>query len=294
MLAVTDQIAQGRLVCPVTRQRLRETGEALVTLDGGRTYPIAQGVPILIDDPARHAGYRREAGGQMYNEYLSGGPAWAKRTLARLVRPQDDYRSAGSLRALQAVTSGQPPGSLCLSIGGGPTRPDESLTNLNIDLFPNVDVVGDTYRLPYADDSVDALHCEAVLEHLAEPADAVKEMRRALRPGGLAYFATPFLQAYHAYPNHYQNYTLEGHDHLLRKCGFRLLDSGPCVGPTFAMLDLVSLYLRSYVSHRFLARAAAAGFLLVTKPLRPLDRWINKSPSASLLASTVYALAEKS
>ncbi len=230
----------------------------------------------------------------MYEEYLARRPARVKQALGRLVRPGNDYRSAAAEKAFLAVTAAQPPDSLCLSIGGGPTRPHPSLTNLNIDLFPNVDVVGDTYSLPYADDAVDTIHCEAVLEHLAEPARAVQEMRRVLRPGGLGYFVTPFLQAYHAYPNHYQNYTLEGHNHLLRSNGFRVLDAGTCVGPTFMILDLFSLYLRNVIPSQFLARVAAATTLLLTKPLRPLDRRINRTPQASILASTVYALVEKS
>jgi SAM-dependent methyltransferase len=293
VLSITEQIAQGRLVCPVSHQRLLAANEALVTLDGERTYPVRDGVPILIADPARQAGYRQEAAGQMYEEYLSRRPATIKQTFARLIRPGSDYRSVAAEKAFLAITAAQPPSSLCLSIGGGPTRPHESLTNLNIDLFANVDVVGDTYGLPYADDSVDTIHCEAVLEHLAEPSRALQEMRRVLRPGGLGYFATPFLQAYHAYPNHYQNYTLEGHNHLLRSNDFRVLDAGTCVGPTFMILDLVSLYLRNCIPSKFLARAATAAALLLTRPLRPLDRWINQSPQASILASTVYALVEK-
>lgn len=293
MLGIQEQVAQGRLVCPVSHQRLLAVDEELVTLDGGRTYPVKGGVPILIADPERQASYGQEAEGRMYEEYLSGRPSWTRRFLASLVRPGNDYRSEASGKAFQAVTAAQPLGSLCLSVGGGPGRPHESLTNLNIDLFPNVDVVGDAYALPYADESVDAVHCEAVLEHLAEPDRALREMWRVLRPGGLGYFATPFLQAYHAYPNHYQNYTLEGHNHLLRRSGFRVLDAGTCVGPTFMILDLISLYLRNGIPSKPLARAASAAALLLTRPLRPLDRWLNRSPQASTLASTVYALVER-
>lgn len=294
MLPIPEQLTQGRLVCPVSRQRLLASGEGLVTIDGERTYPVRGGVPILIADVEGQARYRQEAEGRMYEEYLPSRPSWAKRVLAPLIKPRNDYRSSAADKAFLAVTAAQPPDSLCLSIGGGPGRPHESLTNLNIDLFPNVDVVGDAYALPYADGSVDAVHCEAVLEHLAEPARALAEMRRVLRPGGLGYFATPFLQAYHAYPNHYQNYTLEGHNHLLRSGGFRVLDAGTCVGPTFMILDLLSLYLRHCIPSKPLARAASAATLLLTRPLRPLDRWINRTPQASVLASTVYALAERS
>ena len=293
MLSIPEQIEQGRLVCPVTRQRLVPAEDRLVTADGRESYPVHNGVPILMADPARQAAYRREAEGRMYEEYLPGKPARAKEALIRLIRPGNDYRSEASQRAFLAITEEQPPDRLCLSIGGGPGRPHERLTNLNIDLFPNVDVVADAYSLPYADESVDTVHCEAVLEHLAEPAKALGEMRRVLRRGGLGYFVTPFLQAYHAYPNHYQNYTLEGHNHLLQSNGFRVVDAGTCVGPTFMILDLVSLYLRNYVPTRFLARATTAAWLLLTRPLRPLDRWINRSAASSVLASTVYSLVAR-
>ncbi|GAB3930673.1 hypothetical protein GCM10029976_033040 [Kribbella albertanoniae] len=45
-----------------------------------------------------------------------------------------------------------------------------------------VDGVAD--RLPFADDSVDVLRCERVLQHVEDPAGAVREMARVLRPGG--------------------------------------------------------------------------------------------------------------
>ena len=110
---------------------------------------------------------------------------------------------------------------------------------MNIGLFANVDVVADGYRLPYCDESVDACHCEAVLEHLEDPARAVAEMFRVLRPGGSVFAATPFLQVFHAYPDHFQNFTVEGHRRLFERAGFTVLSAGPCVGPTFAIADLV-------------------------------------------------------
>lgn len=293
MLTVAEQIREGRLVCPLTRQRLSVRDDRLVTEDGRQSYPRVGGVPILISDARRQASYRQQAGGSMHAEYLAPKTSRVRESLRALIQPRNDYRAAGAQKAFQAVTEHQPARSLCLSVGGGPTRPHPSLTNLNIDLFPNVDVVGDGYALPYADEAVDTVHCEAVLEHLAEPARALQEMRRTLRSGGLGYFVTPFLQGYHAYPNHYQNFTLEGHNHLLEKNGFRVLDSGACVGPTFAILDLCSLYLRHHVPGRIPSRLAYAVFLLLTRPLRPLDRRLNQTPQASVLASTVYALVEK-
>ena len=46
--------------------------------------------------------------------------------------------------------------------------------------------VADVYRLPFPDGSFDAVFAHAVLMHLREPVRALAEMRRVLRPGGIA------------------------------------------------------------------------------------------------------------
>ncbi len=50
----------------------------------------------------------------------------------------------------------------------------------------NVDlVVGDAHALDLPDDSFDVVHAHQVLQHLAEPVAALREMARVCRPGGL-------------------------------------------------------------------------------------------------------------
>jgi SAM-dependent methyltransferase len=44
---------------------------------------------------------------------------------------------------------------------------------------------GDAYALPVDDASFDAVHAHQVLQHLADPVAALREMRRACRPGGV-------------------------------------------------------------------------------------------------------------
>ena len=43
----------------------------------------------------------------------------------------------------------------------------------------------DAYRLPFADATFDAAHCERVLMHLEDPTAALREMRRVVQPGGV-------------------------------------------------------------------------------------------------------------
>lgn len=49
----------------------------------------------------------------------------------------------------------------------------------------------DARALPFRDDSVQAVYCFHVLEHVPDPARAVSEARRVLDARGLAYFGTP-------------------------------------------------------------------------------------------------------
>ncbi len=126
-----------------------------------------------------------------------------------------------------------------IDIGGG-LRADESRNNRNseapswiqdaiakadykildkvADYHP--DIVGDIHQLPLADNSVDAVICIAVLEHVEEPARAVAEVYRVLKPGGCAFFYAPFLFYYHPMPGYYQDFfrfTSDGWRYLTRQ-----------------------------------------------------------------------------
>ena len=46
-------------------------------------------------------------------------------------------------------------------------------------------VVGDVHALDLPDDSFDVVHAHQVLQHVADPVRALREMRRVCRPGGL-------------------------------------------------------------------------------------------------------------
>jgi len=68
------------------------------------------------------------------------------------------------------------------------------------------DVVGDIHDMPFEDNSVPAIICMAVLEHVENPIKAMEEMYRVLKPGGRLLIYVPFLYYYHAFPGYYPDY----------------------------------------------------------------------------------------
>ena len=60
--------------------------------------------------------------------------------------------------------------------------------------------VADVHELPYADDSFDVVHAHQVLQHVADPVQALREMRRVCRPGGVVAARDSDYAAFFWYP----------------------------------------------------------------------------------------------
>lgn len=291
MISVRQQIEMGALVCPRTKARLTRDGEFLISEANTRYHITSAGVPILLTDVAKADEYVKGSP-RMVSKYtkdvVKGWSSLEQRIRAMLNK---DYRTRASRNAFDKVVKFSKQG-LCLSIGGGPGRQSPNLTNVNIGPFPNVDVVADAHLLPYACSTVDAIYCEAVLEHLQDPATAVQEMFRVLKPGGRVIAITPFMQGFHGYPYHFQNFTLLGHSLLFSHAGFRILESGTCVGPTYTFVMVTSGFF-FHCLPKIIGLPLGAFWKLVGTCLLPFDLILGRSTSAHILASTTYVLAEK-
>ncbi len=92
------------------------------------------------------------------------------------------------------------------------------------------DVFGDAGRLPFADASMDTVLLLEVLEHLRHPAQALSEIARVLRPGGILLLTLPFLYPVHDAPHDYQRYTVHGLQREIEAAGLVEVEPSPTLG----------------------------------------------------------------
>ena len=68
---------------------------------------------------------------------------------------------------------------------------------MDIQHNPKLDFVGDLGQLPVKNDRLDAVICWSVLEHVYEPQQCVREIRRVLKKNGTGLFQLPFFYPCH-------------------------------------------------------------------------------------------------
>jgi SAM-dependent methyltransferase len=86
--------------------------------------------------------------------------------------------------------------------------------------YSRLDVVGDLQHLPLKDDCAAAVINTQVLEHLPEPAEALREMHRILEPGGRLFLTAPQGWHEHQQPHDYYRFTSFALERLLSGAGF--------------------------------------------------------------------------
>lgn len=118
-----------------------------------------------------------------------------------------------------------------------------------------MDHIADLQNTGLPDAQYDAIFCTQVLQHLPEPARAVAEMARMLKPGGRAVISVPHLVWLHNEPHDYWRFTQYGMQHLCERAGLRVLSAEKVGG-------LVC----------FLAYAPSTLLLALAWPVRPLFR----------------------
>ena len=121
-----------------------------------------------------------------------------------------------------------------LDIGSGPnggrykkyfSQHDYITLDINPDYNP--DIVGSALKIPAADDSFYGVVCFQVLDDLKNPAQAIKEMRRVLKPGGYGILSVPQSSELHDEPHDYWRFTKYGISALLSEAELEVIKIMP-------------------------------------------------------------------
>lgn len=245
------------------------------------------GWPILVDFERSIVDPAASLGAAVTSEYRRSRVSQLPRSVRRLAKPPNEVARQNVDRLLELAGTARP---VVLVVGGGTvgngigalyTRPDVDVVGFDVYASPVTHFVADAHQIPLRDASMDAVVCQAVLEHVVDPPAVVAEIARVLRPGGVVYAEVPFLQAVHAGAYDFTRYTASGLRYLFRD--FRQIRADVVAGPGTQLLwsleHLVAGLLRSRTAGR-LAR-------LLLCWLRALDRLVPASyaqDSASALS----------
>lgn len=176
-------------------------------------------------------------------------------------------------------------GKRVLDVGAG-DRPYRELfpTAVAFDLPGNADadLHGQIDALPLEDESFDVVLCLQVLEHVPDPAAAVRELRRVTAPGGRVLLSTHGIYPFHPNPDDLWRWTSQGLERLFLTSGeWASVTVRPGAG-TALTLAMLNAHVLDLLFKRLHARAAAAPFVGAANALgEALDR------AVPVLASTV-------
>lgn len=272
---------------PVSHEPLtREDGA--YTSSSGDSFEDTNGLPCFVDyDVRQHMEAERSGVINALKNMLRRSPL-LYRFLIILISPV----CFSGVSPKKFITP-YPKDALLLNIGSGVHRYRDDQINLDIFPYSEVDIVADATKMPLADNTVDAVLCEFLLEHVPDAQKVIDEIFRVLKPEGKAYIAVPFVYPFHASPNDFHRWSTEGLRYALREGDVQ--EIGTRAGPTSALTAQLVTWTAIAVSFgsETLYSIASVVLLLLFFPLKFLDLIFGRFPTSVHGAADVFAIVKK-
>jgi uncharacterized protein YbaR (Trm112 family) len=287
--------------CPVCQGKVQAVGDNKLQCTACATsFPIANGVPVVLNEA--NSVFSAE-------DYLTGSeqhmvepaPTLKSRLRGLIPKPSLNLKGHANYARYAELITQQTPKPRILVLGGRilgagmepiAGNPNIQLVETDVCHGPRTALICDAHDVPFAGACFDGVIIQAVLEHVCDPYRVVSEIHRILKPNGLIYAETPFMQQVHARAWDFTRFTELGHRRLFRQ--FSQIDRGACGGTGMALAWAWQYFLLSFTSIkplRTLLRvfAEVSAFWLVY-----LDKLTIDSPGTQDAASGYFFLGRKS
>jgi SAM-dependent methyltransferase len=202
----------------------------------------------------------------------------------------------------KAITPLRDGNAVHLELGAYTTWPDEAVAGyvererlgdfIRLDMNPDyaIDIAASVTALPFADETIDRIYSNSLLEHVAYPNEIIAEAYRVLRPGGVLVTATPFQYTEHRVPADYLRFTGQFFEHACLDAGFEniVTDTKSCSGAYYTANRLLKSGIVMPPENHPAAHAAVTAHLtalMLLGCLRSMDNLFH-SGSESLFTET--------
>lgn len=265
----------------------------------GRAFPIVDDVPVLINEDHSlflcddFVARKNTTFDHSRNRWIRRADRWLP-SLSRNTVSRRNYRTLAELLLKDQPT----PSVLVLGgciLGCGmeslASEPRIRLVETDVSFGPRTQLICDAHDLPFEDHCFDGVIAQAVLQYVAEPSRCVREIERVLKPNGLVYVESAFMQQVVHGRYDFVRFTHLGLRRLFR-C-FVELDSGPVSGPGMALAWSCQFFLLSLATTRWTRRVLYALARLTLFWLKYFDAALKDKSGTYDAASGFYFLGRK-
>jgi uncharacterized protein YbaR (Trm112 family)/SAM-dependent methyltransferase len=297
---LNDKITE-LLICPACSGKINFS-DKIICSNCNAIYPIVDGIPILIDE--KNSLFSLEQFTRKENATVS--LAMRKKSKTRQILTKfipsitKNFKAKENFAKFRNLLDKTGPSPMVLIIGGATLGADmneliedKKITFIESDILfgPRTQIIADAHSLPFANDSMDGVIIQAVLEHVVDPYRCVEEIHRVLKQKGIVYSETPFMQQTHMAGYDFTRFTDLGHRRLFRK--FEEIERGIVVGPASALAWSMQYFLMSFTdspNFKKIIRAISSLFLFW---LKLFDYYLIHNISSYDAASGFYFIGRK-
>ncbi len=286
--------------CPVCHEAVVLHGDRLKCISCDGAFPVVQGVPVVLNES--NSVFRTD-------EYLTGeeqhmaepAPSLKARIRSLIPKPSLNLKGPANYARYAELIVKQAAQPRVLVLGGRilgqgmepiSGNPKIELVETDVCFGPRTALICDAHDVPFADASFDGVIIQAVLEHVCDPFRVVEEIHRVLKPGGLIYAETPFMQQVHARAWDFTRFTELGHRRLFRR--FEEIDRGACGGTGMALAWSWQYFLLSFTSNKSMRTLLRVFGEVSAFWLTWLDRFTINTRGTQDAASGYYFLGRRS